>query len=348
MGLDAQGVISFWNPGATRLFGYEEAEILGQPISRLIPPAQREEAQALLRRVAETGPVSGYETLRMRKDGAQIEVAMSVSPIRLPGTGTAGRLIGYAAIIRDNSERRVAEQRMRELQAELLQASRLSALGEVAATIIHEVNQPLAAISNYLGVMEHALRGTAPDDPIRAVLAHTAAQVERAVTVVRRLRGLAMPMGAEPMPEAFNLAVAEAAEMALAGLDRTGLNVTLDLSPAVGLVRMDRVQVTQLVVNLVRNAAEAIGGGARREIRIATARPRPDGVELRVYDNGPGLPQAVRARLFQPFVTGKPGGIGLGLAICHRIAHDHAGTLDLQEGEDGTCFLLALPAADAA
>ena len=259
---------------------------------------------------------------------------------------------------RAHAELRDSEARFRELQAKLLHVSRLSAASEMAAALAHEVNQPLAAVAGAVRAARRMLAASAPDRPpppaeVQDALDLAAGQSLRAGQIIKRLRGLvakgeAEEMGSEDLPRL----VEEAAALALAGGKASGVAIAFRLDPALPPVLADRIQIEQVLVNLVRNAFEAMvdeagdgGGSARRELVVAAEAAGPDAVEVSVADTGPGLAPEVAERPFDPFTSTKPGGMGIGLSICRTIVEAHGGRIWAEPNPGGgTVFRFTLPA----
>ena len=238
-------------------------------------------------------------------------------------------------------------QRLREAQAEMQRVARLNEMGVLAAELAHEVNQPLAAAANFA---EAAIRLLPTGDVAPAVEAarqamrDAADQAVRAGGILRRLRGFLAPSDNSWQEVDVNALVRDAASLAVPDARRQGIALRLDLAGDLPFVAMDRVQIGQVVVNLVRNAVEAMQDGGRREVTLTTKAAGQDCVAISVADTGPGLSPDVRDRIFDPFVTTKPDGMGVGLTICRDIVEEHGGGLEYAPNPDGgTVFLVHLP-----
>lgn len=247
---------------------------------------------------------------------------------------------------------RAEAQRLRDAQAELRRAARLNEMGALAAALAHEINQPLTAAATFA---EGALRlmPDAAGDPrlaaAREAVRDAAAQAVLAGRIVGRLRGFLAASDGERMPTDLNAVVADAVRLALADARQRGVTLRLEQAPGLPRLALDRVQIGQVVINLVRNAVEAMGGSTRKELVVATRRRGVDRVEVSVADTGPGVATEVRGALFAPFVTAKPGGMGVGLAISRGIVEDHGGRLDWAPNPGGgAVFRFTLPLADGA
>jgi len=249
------------------------------------------------------------------------------------------RLARSFELQRDDSERR-----LREVQSELVHVSRLTELGQMASTLAHEVNQPLTAIRNYV---RGGIRLLAAGDSARAAEAmqRAADQVDRATDVIQRLRRFVKKEEAIHTAEDIRVIVEEAAAIALLGAEGRAVRLELDFAPDTPPVLVDRVQIGQVLLNLMRNAVEAMHGRARRELVVRTV-PGNGKVEVRVSDTGPGIASEIRDRLFQPFITTKSSGMGVGLSICRSIVESHGGAISVHDAPmGGTEFRFTLPIA---
>ena len=333
------GVVTSWNRAAEAMFGYAAEDMVGQPIARLFPQHLLDEEAAILEQVRRGEPISHYETVRLRKDGTEIHVSLSVSPIR----DASGRVIGASKIVRDLSERKRIEERYDELQSELFHVSRLNDMGQMASAFAHELNQPLTAISSYLsGVKKLIERGETAQAAEGCERA--AKQVARAGEVIRSLRDFVRKGKRVRQVENLAAVVEESGRLALVGARSDGVKVSFSLAADAPEALMDKVQVQQVVVNLVRNAIEAMAESARRELTVSTRVVDGESVEVAVADSGPGLAEEIRARLFQPFATTKEAGMGVGLSLCRTIIEDHGGQIWAEDAPGGgTVFRFTLP-----
>jgi len=230
-------------------------------------------------------------------------------------------------------ERAGTERRLRELEAELIHLSRLSELGQMVSTLAHEVNQPLAAVNNYVATGQALIEAGQPEKA-RAALAKAVEQTARAGVIIQRLRKFVKKREAERRAENLGATIEEAVALALAGPE--GRRVELDMRlPADVTVLIDRVQIQQVLLNLVRNAVEAMSAGARSELTVAIQPADGDMVEISVADRGPGLAREVREKLFEPFVTTKTAGLGVGLSICRSIIESHGGRMWMTDNAGG-------------
>jgi two-component system, LuxR family, sensor kinase FixL len=229
----------------------------------------------------------------------------------------------------------------------LVHVSRLTAMGEMASALAHELNQPLSAISNYMKGSRRILEKSS--DPkvgmVQDAMDKAADQALRAGQIIRRLRDFVARGETERRVEDVKKLVEEASALALVGAKDSGVRVRFDLAPGADLVLADKVQVQQVLLNLIRNAIEAMEGCGRRELVIATARAPGNMVAINVADTGTGIAPEISAQLFQPFVTNKAHGTGVGLSISRTIIEAHGGSIAPHPNSGGgTVFSFTLPA----
>ena len=237
---------------------------------------------------------------------------------------------------------------MSELQIELLHVSRLSDMGQLSASLAHELNQPLTAIMNYVQAMRHLLdRDAGAGRPkVEDIMEKVVAQAARAGQVIRRLRSFVEKGTVEARRENVNRLIEEASALALVGTKEQRVRTTLKLARQLPPVSVDRVQIQQVLVNLIRNAIEAMASSDKRELTIETSGDINGFIRVTVSDTGPGLAQDVLDKLFQPFVTTKSAGMGIGLSICKSIIEAHGGSLWHEANPTGgAVFVFTLPEA---
>lgn len=263
--------------------------------------------------------------------------------IREMWSGQRKFLTGF---IRDLTERHETEARLRELQSDLIHVSRLTAMGEMASTLAHELNQPLAAISNYLKGIQRIVRRNGDPGELGDVLDRAAGQALRAGQIIRRLREFVKNGDSERRLESLTNLIQESSDLTLFGAKEKGVRVSIDLDPSSDQVMVDKVQIQQVLVNLIRNAIDAMEGCADRELSISTC-PGADGmIIVQVDDTGPGISHEISERLFQPFATTKPNGVGIGLSISRTIVEAHGGNIEaVPRRSGGTTFRFTLRAA---
>jgi two-component system sensor kinase FixL len=223
-------------------------------------------------------------------------------------------------------------------------------MGEMASTLAHEINQPLTAIANYLKGSRRLLERMVGEEArvLREAVGKAADQALRAGAIIRRLREFVARGESERRVESLSKLIEDASTLALIGAKENAVRVSFRLDPALDLVLADRIQIQQVLVNLIRNAIEIMSeGGQRRELDIATTSVGDDMVEVSVADTGDGIAPEVMARLVQPFVTTKRKGMGLGLSICRTIVEAHGGKIWVDSRQDGgTIFRFTLRAAE--
>ena len=346
--IDERGIIQSFNPAAERMFGYDAAEVIGHNVACLMPAPYRDEHDAYLERFRRTGERRiigiGREVLGRRKDSKTFPMELAVGEVQAEGRRF------FAGFVRDVSARRHAEQRVQELQSELIQVARLSAMGEMASALAHELNQPLTAVINYAETASGILARGQVTDPgtVSSLLEKTVQQANRAGQIIRRLRQFIARGETERTLEDLNAVVEEASALALVGAAGKGIAARRTLAKGLPPVLVDKIQIHQVITNLIRNSIDALEGVARREIVIRTERDGRDRVVIAVADTGPGLAPEITDRLFQPFVTTKPTGLGIGLSICRSIVDAHGGRLwSSADPGGGTVFHVSLPVAAA-
>jgi two-component system sensor kinase FixL len=345
--IDSAALVRLYNPACERIFGYPAAEVIGRNVKMLMPSPYHEEHDEYVRHYRETGERRiigiGREVVGRRKDGATFPMELSV------GEARQGAERVFVGIIRDISERHRLRRRMLEMQAELVHVSRLSAMGEMASTLAHELNQPLTAVMNYVQAaqrMVEAPPGRFPAPRIAETMGKAIEQAERAGQIIRRLREFIRKGETDRSPADINQVVREAGGLGLIGAREQGIDVRYALSPGLPAVLIDRIQIQQVILNLVRNSVEAMHEAPRREIEFRTGLAAAGLIEVVISDTGPGLPAEVTERLFQPFVTTKPNGTGIGLSISRSIVEAHGGHLAPQPREAGAAFRFTLPTAE--
>ena len=341
--IDAQGRIETFNRAAERIFGYRPDEVIGRNVNILMPEPYHAEHDGYLHSYITTGRAkiigTGREVEARHKNGRVFPIDLSVGEMR----GGIGR--GFIGIIRDITERHEAERRENELNAELVHISRLSAMGELASSLAHELNQPLTAIMNYAEAARQIAEAAGDGVPAKVpeFLGKAAAQAERAGQIIRRLRSFVEKGPVERSPEELNRVVIDASNLATIGAKVDGIRVQFDLADDLPPVSIDKIQIQQVVVNLVRNAVEVLRDAERRDLVISTSADG-DVQEVAVRDSGPGIAPEIAAKLFTPFTTSKQDGMGIGLSISRSIIESHAGRLWAEPNpEGGTIFRFRLP-----
>jgi two-component system sensor kinase FixL len=335
-----EGLVTSWNRAAEAMFQYSADDMIGFSVEKLLPLDRRREEEIILKEVGLGHKITHYETLRLREDGAEIATSLTVSPIR----AADGHIIGASRIARDITERRNVEERFQQMQSELAHMGRLNEMGQMASALAHELNQPLTATNNYIAAARRNLEAPAPQiERALDALSKAGAQVLRAGEIIRRLRGFLSKTGPETQAEIVERLIEDTA--ALAHIDAKFRDIALkfDFETSNAKVLLDRVQFQQVLLNLLRNAFEAAECQPKPEVTIAT-RTKGNNVEISVSDSGPGLAPEIAENLFQPFVTTKQGGMGVGLSICRSIVEGFGGKIWYQPAPGGGAqFLFTVP-----
>ncbi|HEY4141072.1 MAG TPA: PAS domain S-box protein [Pseudolabrys sp.] len=342
--IDEQGIIQSFSIAAERLFGCRADEALGRNVKTLMPPPYREGHDGYLQRYRDTGARRiigiGRVVVGQRKDGSTFPMELAVGEMK------SGNRRFFTGFIRDLTERQRTEARLQELQSELVHISRLTAMGEMASTLAHELNQPLSAISNYLEGSRRMLADVKDDNLImlRDALDSAADQAVRAGQIIRRLRDFVARGESERRVESVTKLVEEASALSLVGVKDRGVRVQFRFDPTVDLVLADRVQIQQVLLNLIRNAMDAMESSPLRELIISIAPRDGNQVCVSVADSGSGIAQNISEELFQPFITTKREGMGVGLSISRTIIESHGGRIWAEPNPTGgTIFHFTLP-----
>jgi two-component system sensor kinase FixL len=345
--IDERGCILSFSAAAERMFGYREAEMLGENVSSLMPSPDREQHDSYMAAYLGSGVRKiigiGRVTTARRRDGTSFPIDLHIGEARL------GEDRVFTGFIRDLTEGQQAELRLHELQSELSHVSRVTAMGTLATSIAHELNQPLTAIANYVETARDMLER--PDEAtltvVREALDECADQSVRAGQIIRRTRELAACGEAVRRPGSLSRIVSEASALALVGAGDRGVEVEVRVDPTVDQVSVDRIQIQQVLINLIRNAIEAMSKSPVRCLRISSD-PSPGAqVLVTIEDSGPGLAEDVAEHLFQPFISTKAKGMGLGLSICQAIILGHGGRIWAEPSTlGGVAFRFTLLEAD--
>lgn len=346
--IDTGGIIQSFSAAAERLFGYEASEVRGKNVSLLMPSPYREAHDGYLERYMRTGERRiigiGRVVVGERKDGSTFPMELAV------GEMISGRDRYFTGFVRDLTERQETDARLQELQAELVHISRLSAMGEMASTLAHELNQPLTAIANYMKGSSRIASEIQTERAalLKSALDKSAEQAIRAGQIIRRLRDFVARGESERSIESLSKIIEEASALALVGAKESGIHIRMRLEPEGDLALVDRIQIQQVLLNLMRNAIDAMKQSTRKELTITQHKPAEGTVVVSVADTGPGIDPDIRAQLFQPFTTTKPDGLGVGLSISRTIIDAHGGKLWVDDNPDGgATFRFSLPVAHA-
>ena len=344
--LDADGFVSSWNSGAERIKGYSAEEIIGQHYSCFYgdEDLRKGKPAMALREAAGTGRFE-EDGWRVRKDGSRFQANAILTALHDP----KGKLVGFAKITRDLTEGRRAEDAVQATQAELARVVRVSTLGELTASIAHEVNQPLSAIVTNANACCRILASPAPDiDDVRQALTEIVEAGTRAGEIISHIRALVKKGAPQKSPVDINLVIQEVLNLIPGVLENQHVSLEMELRPSLPAVLGDRVQLQQVVLNLIMNGIEAMSAVPDRPRALfIRSDARELGLEVTVQDSGIGLDPPNIDHIFDTFFTTKPNGMGMGLSICRSIIEAHRGRLWASQDPavQGATFRFSLPAA---
>jgi PAS domain S-box-containing protein len=338
IGRTPEGIITSWNAGAEKLYGYAAAEAVGRSVALLLPPDRRDELDHILQRTRRGESIDQYETVRVRRDGSRVDVSLSVSPIR----DAEGRVVGASAIARDITERKRVEAALSELQRLAQQRERLADVGAITAKIIHDVGNPLAALSLQAQLVLRRARRD-PEQPVGSIT-RTAEQI---LAEAQRLEGLVREFMSFTGEQRLDLAPIELSPFLRQVVEAwrpvaraRAISLELDAAGDIAPFGGDEEKLRRVFDNLVKNAVEAIERGPG-VIVIRLSVPSSEKVRISVEDTGPGISEGLK--VFNLFETTKAGGTGLGLAVAREIVLAHGGSIDYFRREPhGTIFQIEL------
>jgi two-component system sensor kinase FixL len=317
------------------MFGYAEAEVKGTNIKRLMPSPDRERHDGYMQRYLDTGEKRiigmGRTVIGQRRDGTTFPMELAVGEAITDGERM------FTGFIRDLTDRQRSEAAIEELRSGLVHAARVSAMGTMASTLAHELNQPITAVVNYTRGIKNLLRDGDPDDRamIEDALDEATSEALRAGDIVRRLRDFVargeLEKGVEHLPDLVD----EASKLALIGAREKGIEVSFQLDPRASPVLVDKVQTQQVLINLMRNAIEAMSDSPVRRLVVASGVDGPGLVRVTISDTGPGVSPEIAENLFRAFNSSKSAGMGLGLSICRTIVEANGGRIWMEPREGG-------------
>jgi PAS domain S-box-containing protein len=336
------GVISSWNKGAERLFGYAAEEAVGQNITLIIPPERRHEERTIVEQLTRGELVDHFETVRMRKDGSLLDVSLTISPMK----DASGRVVGASKLARDITERKRAEEALRQAQTDLAHASRLTTMGEFTASLAHEVKQPIAAAVTDANTCVRWITRDEPDlKEAREAAWRIVKDTERAAEIINRVR-LLFKKGT-PQRELVDVNEVAREMIVLLGdeASRHSISVRTELAEDLPQVIGDRVQLQQVLMNLIVNGVDAMHDvDEPRELIIKSQPAENNELLLSVSDTGVGLPRHQADQIFNAFFTTKTHGTGMGLRISRSIIESHGGRLwAVDNSPRGASFCFTLP-----
>lgn len=347
--IDIHGRILSFSPAAERLFGQTANDVIGSNVSLLMNEEFGLRHDGFLERYLRTGErriIGRPRILTARHaDGSEFPIELHVGEAVYEDNRV------FTGFITDLSERLRSEERLEQLSNELTQIGRINAMGELAAALAHEINQPLAAIANHIATAEVILENDQIPDALHerliGKLSATREQALRAGEIIRRLRDFVSRRDVDLRVEPVEAAIREASALVLVGTQRLDVSLHYDLAPEAPYMFADKIQIQQVLVNLMRNALEALRATAadQRTIRVATRKLDGDRIEFSVSDNGPGLAKPILDQMFLPFNSTKgEGSMGIGLLICRRIVEAHGGTMSAQNNnQGGATFRFTVP-----
>lgn len=345
--IDEHGIIHSFSAAAERQFGWSPLEVIGRNIGMLMPNPYREAHDRYLLRYLTTGEQriigTGRVVVGERQDGSTFPMELSVGEMR---SGDRRYFTGFA---RDLTERQITERRLQDVQNELVHVGRLTALGEMASALAHELNQPLSAAANFMkGCLMLLEREPTDKARLKDMISQAGDQALRAGQIIRRLRNFVSKGEADQRIEVLAKLLEEAGALAMIGAREKGVHLSFQIAPTVALVLADRVQVQQVALNLIRNAVEAMEDSPTRNLVVGATLVADDMVEVYVSDTGHGIAAEVASQLFQPFMTTKQQGMGVGLSISRTIIEAHGGRIWVESNPGGgTVFKFTLPAVRA-
>lgn len=338
------GKILIFSREAEAAFGYAEAEVLGKNVRMLMPEPDKSRHDGYMRRYLKTGEAQIIGRARpvsaRRKNGETFPAILHISEFM-----REERI--FVGFVEDVTRQKAIERRLEDTQLQLQHAGRIGAMGEIATSIAHELNQPLTAAASLAGAAGLTLKKSGKDaeQDALALIDDAVSEIQRASGVIRQMRDFLRNRKTARSPQSVNRIVEESCLIALIGAETEGVMVSSDLDEATGFADVDRIQLQQVVINLIRNAIDAMQETNDKHLSITTA--RQDGmVEICIADTGPGISEDMKARLFQPFATTKEDGMGIGLSISKSIIDSYGGELFATDNSpSGAVFTVRIPAA---
>ncbi|RIJ14623.1 sensor histidine kinase [Henriciella mobilis] len=341
------GIITAFSKAAETLFGYDANDLLGRNVSVLMAPSDKAQHDGHISRYLRTGERRiigiGRTVTARRADGSLFPIDLKI------GEAKIGDHFLFTAFMRDLTEQRRNESRMKALQAELVHFSRLSSVGTMASALAHELNQPLTVVTNYLEAARDLLESPDPEtmDMVQEALNEAAKQSVRAGQIVRKLRDYVSRGEIEKRPTQLVPLIGDAVALIQAEMSSTNGEIAVSVEEGISDIMADPIQIQQVIINLVRNALEAMEGQDDPKVEIRAASVSGGLAMVTIEDNGPGIDREVADQLFKPLASSKSTGMGLGLSICKTIVEAHGGTIEAMPMETaGTRFVFTVELAD--
>ncbi len=340
--INERGELQSFNRQAEECFGYKAAEVLGENVKLLMPEPDQSRHDQYMGQYMETGEKRIMERARSvlakRRNGEQFPAMLHVSEFK-DGQPT------FVGFIEDITDQKMTERRLKETQFQLQHAGRVGAMGEIATSIAHELNQPLTAAASFAGAVSLKLKKAeyaGCEDAIE-LLDDVVSEIRRASEIIRQMREFIRNRKTAKSLHNVNQVVQEAATISLIGAESEGVKLETSLDDDLGELQLDRIQIQQVLVNLIRNAVDAMKDCDEKRLKISTAK-RVGFVEITVEDTGAGISDEMKERLFEPFATNKEGGVGIGLSISKAIIDAHQGEIFANiRDSPGTVFTVKLP-----
>jgi PAS domain S-box-containing protein len=341
---DLHGIITSWNKGAERLFGYMAEEAVGKPVAILIPPDRQNEEWMILKRIACGEHIENYETIRERKDGSSIEVSLTISPVK----DIEGRIVGASKIARDITERRRAKAREKVLMAEITHMNQMATAGKLSASIAHEVSQPLTGIAARAGAARRWLAADKPDiDRVRDALDQIVAASFHATEVITSFKSLFRKHTDDRAEVDINTLIRTVVGLGSGDLRRHQIKLKMELNDQLPPVLANHVQLQQVILNLVMNAIDAMRPVPSRALLVKSQLNGSYRIHVSIEDTGIGIDPSALNQIFKPLFTTKEHGMGMGLSICRSIIESHNGRIWVSPGENrGSIFQFELSAKE--
>ncbi|TFF18737.1 PAS domain S-box protein [Jiella endophytica] len=337
---DLDAVITSWNGAAERLYGYTATEAVGSRLDIIIPPDRMEELDRFMAEIRAGRRVGSFRTVRRSKAGERLDVELTISPIR----NASGEIIGASTVTRDITRMLQDARSLQRLQAEAAHTSRVTAAGQMAATLAHEINQPLTAVVNYVKALQRLLQDGGMELEAKPLIYARKAieQSNRASEIVKRVRSFIGNRQTNVSAARLNDIVEDGLAVVFMGREADRILVERDYASDLPEVYVDRTHIQQIVANLTGNALEAMAEMSDRKLTVAT-RLNGETIVVSFADTGMGVDQSIVERLFEPFTTTKPNGMGFGLNISRSLVEAHGGKLSVQSSRRGAVFEFTLP-----